>query len=111
MLSDVMRNEFTVGLGTINLIPAMAASSSRDELFDEGDCMLGNIVETHETYGDFVAAHGQPSSSRMTIDGRQIHVWTAVQFRKGQARGSLYLMEFEEAGVSASMFTGGGYQS
>lgn len=84
-----------------------AAGWTRDKAVEEADmsgCSLDDIVQTHEIYGDFVKAHGEPAKS-WTLGGRQMHVWRKVQFQKGQARGDLYLMEFD--GVSGSLYRGG----
>ncbi len=63
-----------------------------------------NVVQTSETYADFVRTHGEPQIAR-SFGERQAFVWRGVQFRKGQARGNLYLTEFD--GVSASYYAGG----
>jgi hypothetical protein len=63
-----------------------------------------DVVQTADTYADFVRAHGEPQIAR-TFGERQAFVWRGVQFRKGQTRGNLYLTEFD--GVSASYFAGG----
>lgn len=77
------------------------AVGSTDDL-----CWLqaGDVVQTHETYADFVGAHGEPQIAR-TFGDRQAFVWKGVQFRRGQTRGNLYLTEFD--GVSASYYAGG----
>lgn len=59
-----------------------------------------DVVATRDTYADFVQAHGEPQITR-TFGDRQVHVWRGVQFRAGQTRGQLYLVEFP-AGVNAS---------
>ena len=76
-----------------------------DQLFDDERYLVSDIVTTHETFADFVKTHGQPRQSRTTRTGREIHVWHGVQFRRGQPRGDLFLMEFD--GISASLYTGG----
>ena len=84
-----------------------AADWMREQAVEEAEmsgCALDDIVQTHEIYADFVKSHGEPAKS-WTRDGRQMHVWRKVQFRKGQARGDLYLMEFD--GVSGSLYRGG----
>lgn len=63
-----------------------------------------DVVQTADVYADFVRAHGEPQISR-TFGERQAFVWRGVQFRKGQARGNLYLTEFD--GISASYYAGG----
>lgn len=69
-------------------------------------CWLAHddVVQTADTYADFVHAHGEPQVAR-TFGERQAFVWRGVQFRRGQTRGNLYLTEFD--GVSASYYAGG----
>lgn len=105
-LSENQKDDFRVGLAIWN---GARGTEPRSELIILGDDICAKIVETHDTFADFVKAHGQPSFSRTTPFGYQIHVWRNVQFRnvqfrKGTPRGKLYLMEFE--GVSASMYAG-----
>ena len=92
--------EFKIGLALLN---GLDASLPREKLIDSGDELFGRMVETSETFADFVKTHGQPRFSRTTPTGLEIHEWTGVQFRKGQPRGTLYLMEFDGQ-TNASMF-------
>ncbi len=62
-----------------------------------------HFVETHEVYHDFCKIHGNPSKTK-TFGDYQVHFWRGVQFKKGQPRGELYLVEFPN--VSASYFSG-----
>lgn len=107
VLSNTHRDEFKIGLALLNLVSFDSAKMSREELIDSGDEICGHVVSTHETYADFVATHGAPRHSRTTSSGYEIHEWTDVQFKKGMRRGSLYLMEFDADGISASYYTGG----
>jgi hypothetical protein len=97
--------EFKIGLALLNLVSAVAHSMDRAALIDSGDDICGSLVETHETFADFCKSLGQPAHSRTTPAGYEIHEWTDVQFRRGQTRGSLYLMEFAVGNVS--MYNGG----
>ena len=103
-LTEAQRREFTIGVGMID-VGKIPADMSQEQIFKIGDDMIGKIVQTHETFVDFVKTHRAPRESRTTMAGNEIHVWRSVQFRKGQPRGDLYLMEFD--GVSASMYNGG----
>jgi hypothetical protein len=58
-------------------------------------------VTTHENLADFITSRGRPQESKPVANGRTLHVWRNVQFRKGAPRVSLFLLEFD--GVSASM--------
>jgi hypothetical protein len=103
-LTDTQKREFVVGYAMWNS-GATAARMTDDELFKSEHYIISDVVTTHETFADFVKSHGQPGQSRTTRSGHEIHVWTGVQFRRGQPRGDLFLMEFE--GISASLYTGG----
>ena len=92
--------EFKIGLALLN---GLDATLPRETLIDSGDEMFGRLVETSETFADFCRNRGKPAASRTTPAGFEIHEWTGVQFRKGQPRGTLYLMEFD-GGRNASMF-------
>jgi hypothetical protein len=63
-----------------------------------------DVVQTHETYADFVKTHGEPQIAR-TFGERQAFIWRGVQVGRDKARGNLYLTEFD--GVSASYYAGG----
>lgn len=102
-LTQTQKDDFAIGLAVLNVLSV--EGMSREDMISKGDEILGNIVQTTETFADFTRAHGKPSDSRTTPFGHEIHVWNNVQFRKGSLRGSLFLMEF--SGVSASMYTGG----
>ena len=107
-LSSENKAEFLIGLGVLNHGGAtMIKGMTTAELQSAGDdiCDIESIVTTHEVFADFVKTHGQPHHSEMTPGGYQVHEWVNVQFKKGQPRGSLYLMEFN--GVSASYYAGG----
>lgn len=79
--------------------PAPLEDRSIDDLcWIEAD----DVVETRDTYADFVRAHGDPQITR-TFGDKQIFVWRNVQFRPGQTRQRLYLVEFP-GGVNASYF-------
>ena len=101
MLTDTQKDEFRIGMA---LLYGIKSELPRARLIESGDELLNHIVETHETFSDFVRAHGRPTASCMTPAGLEIHEWTRVQFRKGQQRGTLSLMEF--GSVSASAFSG-----
>ena len=103
-LSETQKREFVIGHSMWNH-GASAAQMSDDQLFSAEDYLVSDIVTTHETLADFVKTHGQPRQSRTTRSGNEIHMWTGVQFRRGQPRGDLFLMEF--GGVGASLYTGG----
>ena len=77
---------------------------SLTDLLEEAPMSRAEVVRTHETYSDFTRAHGTASVSR-TVHGHEIHMWKGVQFRKGQTRGCLFLMEFDH-GQNASYFLG-----
>ena len=80
--------------------PLDAIGSVEDICWLEPD----DVVQTADTYADFVAVHGEPQIAR-TFGERQAFVWRGVQFRRGQTRGNLYLTEFD--GISASYYAGG----
>lgn len=61
-----------------------------------------DVVVTRDTFADFVSAHGQPQISR-TFGEDQVFIWSRVQFRAGQTRQTLYLVERAD-GVNASFF-------
>jgi hypothetical protein len=104
-LTDQDKRNFLIGLGVLNF--GGAAGMSEGALASEGEniCNQSDIVTTHEVLADFVKNNGSPRWSVMTPCGLQIHEWTSVQFRKGQVRGSLYLMKFKD--ISATYYTGG----
>jgi len=103
-LTDLQKREFVIGFSTWNH-GGSAAAMSDDQLFNAEKYLTGDIVTTHEAFADFVKTHGQPRESRTTRSGHEVHVWIGIQFRRGQPRGDLFLMEFD--GISASLYTGG----
>lgn len=103
-LTAEQKREFVIGHSMWNH-GAGAANMTDDALFNAEDYLVSDIVTTHETFADFVKTHGQPSDSRTTRSGHELHRWSGVQFRRGQPRGDLFLMEF--GGISASFYTGG----
>ena len=51
-----------------------------------------NVIETHETIDNFVAARGEPQIE-ITESG-VLHIWENVQQAKGLARGNLIAIDF-----------------
>ncbi len=102
-LTDTQRDDFIAGLGVSNRIGLNTAS--REKQIDAGQDLAyrTDVVETHETYADFVKTHGRPART-VQAGAHELHIWDGVQFGKGKPRGSLYLMEFD-SGVSASLFS------
>src|SRR3989304_6000653 len=98
-LTDLQKREFIIGHSTLNH-GGSAANMTDEQLLKAADPRPDDVVTTHETYADFVKSRARPRESRTTRGGHEIHVWHGVQFRRGQPRGDLFLMEFE--GISAS---------
>lgn len=103
-LTDSQKREFIIGHSMLNH-GGSAVTMTDEELFKAADPDPCDVVTTHETFADFVKIHGQPRHTRTSRGGHEIHQWIGVQFRRGQPRGDLFLMEFE--GISASLYTGG----
>lgn len=59
--------------------------------------MLDEIVETHEKLEDFVSSRGKPFYYNEPTAYGNVTVWENIQRKKGLRRGSLYVVEYEDA--------------
>lgn len=99
-LTQQQQTEFLAALGVWN---GASLDATIEAQADAGDDIAdrADFVATHETLADFIASRGRPQESQPVAYDKTLHVWRGVQFRKGQPRVSLFLLEFD--GVAASM--------
>ena len=90
---------FKLALGKTNL---MKADATRAELIDAGDDMFGGHTETRDTLAEMISARGRNADKTIEADGHEMHIWSNVQFQKGQPRVTVYFMTFSD-GINIGM--------